>query len=176
MINFCTQCGASVSSLIPPGDNLPRAVCTACSHIHYENPRMIVGCIAEFENKILLCRRAIDPQYGFWTLPAGFMENGETTAQGAAREAKEEACAEIELDAPFALISIAHINQVHLFYRGHMTESKFGAGDESLAVDLFKIEEIPWDELAFTSVRYCLEKFIEDKNRPCFSFHETTLP
>ena len=176
VILFCNQCGASVDSLIPPGDALLRAVCSKCGHIHYENPRMIVGCIAEFEDKILLCRRAIEPQYGFWTLPAGFMENGETTAQGAAREALEEACANIHLDAPFALISIAHINQVHLFYRGHMKEAKFAAGEESLAVDLFKIEEIPWEELAFTSVRFCLEKFTEDKTRHCFSFHETSLP
>ena len=137
---------------------------------------MIVGCIAEFEDKILLCQRAIEPQYGFWTLPAGFMENGETTAQGAAREALEEACASIRIDAPFALISIAHINQVHLFYRGRMSTGAFASGDESLAVNLYAINEIPWEQLAFSSVRFCLEKYIADRSTGIYNFHETELP
>ena len=137
---------------------------------------MIVGCIAEFQDKILLCQRAIEPQYGFWTLPAGFMENGESTAQGAAREALEEACALINIDAPFALISIAHINQVHIFYRGRMASGDFAAGDESLAVNLFEIDEIPWEHLAFSSVRYCLEKYIADRSSGIYNFHETEFP
>jgi ADP-ribose pyrophosphatase YjhB (NUDIX family) len=175
VIAYCNQCAAPVEHIIPQGDSLKRAYCPNCRHIQYENPRLIVGCIAEFEEKILLCRRAIEPRHGFWTLPAGFMENGETTIDGAKREALEEACASIDIDAPFALISIAHINQVHLFYRGHMRTPEFSAGEESLEVKLLAFEEIPWDELAFKSVRYCLEKYREDKKSGMFHFHETTL-
>lgn len=144
-------------------------------HIQYQNPRLIVGCVAEFEGRILLCKRAIEPRLGYWTLPAGFMENGESTSHGAAREALEEACADITLDAPFALISIAAINQVHLFYRGHLRKPEFAAGEESLAVDLFAEHEIPWDELAFLSIRYCLERYLADRKSGSFAFHETEL-
>lgn len=175
MIAYCNQCATQVEHIIPQGDSLTRAVCPNCLHIQYENPRIIVGCIAEFEEKILFCRRAIEPRHGFWTLPAGFMENGESTQQGAKREGFEEACASIEIDAPFALISIAHIDQVHLFYRGRLKFPEFSAGEESLEVSLLALDEIPWDELAFKSVRYCLEKYLEDKQRGSFSFHQTTL-
>ena len=113
MIKFCTRCGAGVSLEIPAGDTLPRHVCKRCGHIHYENPRLVVGCVAKWQGCILLCRRAIEPQRGLWTLPAGFMENGETTADAARREADEEAGARVIVDAPFTMVSIAHINQVH---------------------------------------------------------------
>lgn len=133
---------------------------------------MIVGCVAHWQERILLCRRAIEPRQGFWTLPAGFMENGECTASAARRETLEEAGAQVEIDAAFALISIAHINQVHLFYRGRMISPAFAAGEESLEVALFRPEDIPWDELSFRSVRFCLERYIHDGRHGRFGFHE----
>lgn len=175
MIRFCNLCGADVSHVVPAGDSLPRHVCNSCGHIHYENPRLVVGCVAEWEGRILLCRRAIEPQLGFWTLPAGFMENGETIAQAASRETMEEAGASILLDAPFAMISIAHINQVHLFYRGRLATPAYAAGDESLEVLLLKEEDIPWQDLAFRSVTLCLERYLADRASGAYGFHEAAL-
>ncbi|MDD2740819.1 MAG: NUDIX hydrolase [Rhodocyclaceae bacterium] len=174
-MRFCPLCAAPVDFRIPEGDGLPRHVCTSCGYIHYENPRLVVGCIAEHQGLILLCRRAIEPRHGFWTLPAGFMENGETTSQGAARETNEEAGAVVSIDAAYALFSIAHIHQVHLFYRGHLSTPDFTAGIESLEVGLFRADEIPWDDLAFLSVRRCLEHYLEDRQKGSFSFHEEDL-
>ena len=176
MIKFCTHCGADVSFEIPAGDALPRHVCKRCGHIHYENPRLVVGCVAPWEDRILLCRRAIEPRRGFWTLPAGFMENGETTAEAACRETHEEAGARIIIDAPFAMVSIAHINQVHLFYRGRLATADYSAGEESLEVALMRSEEIPWQDIAFRSVTHCLERYLADVAQGCFGFHETSLP
>lgn len=176
MIKYCTHCGANVSFEIPVGDTLPRHVCKSCGHIHYENPRLVVGCVATWEGRILLCRRAIEPQRGFWTLPAGFMENGETTAEAAYRETHEEAGARIIIDAPFAMVSIAHINQVHLFYRGRLASADFSAGEESLEVALLHPDDIPWSEIAFRSVTHCLEHYLADATKNKFSFHETALP
>lgn len=176
MIKFCTHCGASVSFEIPAGDVLPRHVCQRCGHIHYENPRLVVGCVAIWEDRILLCRRAIEPRRGFWTLPAGFMENGETTAEAASRETHEEAGARIIIDAPFAMVSIAHINQVHFFYRGCLATAEHSAGDESLEVALLRPSEIPWPDIAFRSVTHCLERYLDDLAQGRFGFHETSLP
>lgn len=175
VIHYCINCGSGVSLTVPPGDSLPRHVCTACGHIHYENPRLVVGCVVEYEQRILLCRRAIEPRLGFWTLPAGFMENGESTAQAACRETLEEAGAQIVLDAPFAMISIAHINQVHLFYRGRLATPDYSAGEESLEVKLFTPEDIPWSDLSFRSVTFCLEHYLSDRKIGRYSFHETAL-
>lgn len=175
MIKYCTHCGANVSFEIPAGDALPRHVCKNCGHIHYENPRLVVGCVATWEGRILLCKRAIEPQRGFWTLPAGFMENGETTAEAACRETHEEAGAHIIIDAPFAMVSIAHINQVHLFYRGHLASADYFAGEESLEVALLHPKDIPWSEIAFRSVTHCLERYLADSAKGTFSFHETAL-
>ena len=175
VIKFCTRCGAPTMLKTPPGDALPRQVCTCCGHIHYENPRLVVGCVATWEERILICRRAIEPQRGLWTLPAGFMENGETTAQAACRETHEEAGARIVVDAPFAMVSIAHINQVHLFYRGRLATPDHAAGEESLEVRLVRPPEIPWEEIAFRSVTHCLERFLDDTRRGSFGFHETEL-
>ena len=175
MIKFCTRCGAEVSFEIPAGDALPRHVCRRCGHIHYENPRLVVGCVASWEGRILLCRRAIEPQLGFWTLPAGFMENGETTAEAATRVTNEEAGARIIIDAPFAMVSIAHINQVHLFYRARLTEAEFSPGIESLETALFAEEDIPWEEIAFRSVSICLKEYFSARRRGTFHFHEATL-
>ena len=175
MIRYCNRCGSDVAFLVPAGDSLARHVCNACGYIHYENPRLVVGCVAEWADKILLCRRAIEPQLGFWTLPAGFMENGETTAEGATRETLEEAGARIIVDAPFAMINISHINQVHLFYRGRMASPDFAAGDESLEVKLFRAEDLPWADLAFRSVTICLERYLADRAAGHYGFHETDL-
>lgn len=176
VIRYCLLCGSVVSFTVPPGDNLPRHVCPNCGHIHYENPRLVVGCIAEHDGTILLCRRAIEPRLGFWTLPAGFMENGETTADAARRETMEEAGATVIIDAPFAMISLAHINQVHLFYRGRLASAEYSAGEESLEVAMFKPDQLPWEQLSFRSVGVCLEQYLKDRQRGAYDFHESQLP
>ena len=175
VIRYCQICGSNAAFIVPAGDLLPRHVCSNCGHIHYENPRLVVGCVAEWEGKILLCRRAIEPQRGFWTLPAGFMENGETTAQGAYRETLEESGATVHIDAPFVMVNIAHINQVHLFYRGRLTGPNYCAGDESLEVAILDAENIPWQDIAFRSVTLCLEHYLADRRRGAFGFHESSL-
>lgn len=136
---------------------------------------MVLGCVATWEERILLCRRAIEPRHGFWTLPAGFMENGESTAAAAARETWEEACARVSSAEPFAMVSIPHIHQVHLFYRAELVGGVHAAGEESLETALFSAGDIPWDDLAFRSVRYCLERFLEDRQKGSFGFHSTEL-
>jgi len=176
VIKFCTQCASTVSLRVPAGDTLPRHVCDRCGHIHYENPRLVVGCVATWENRILLCQRGIEPRRGFWTLPAGFMENGETTAEAAARETLEEACAEVVVNDLFTMVNVAHINQVHLFYRGHLREPAFGAGEESLETALFAEDDIPWDDLAFRSVTLCLRHYFEDRAKGSFTLHTADLP
>lgn len=174
-MNFCSACGATVSLRIPQGDSLPRHVCDTCGEIHYSNPKMVVGAVAEFDGRILLCRRAIEPRYGRWTLPAGFMENRETTADAAARETLEEACARIEVIDAFSMVSIPHISQVHLFYRARLPEPEFGPGEESLEVALFDEKDIPWDALAFRSVRLALEHYLADRRAGRFIFHSDDL-
>lgn len=176
VIKFCTQCASPVSLRIPAGDSLPRHVCDHCGHIHYENPRLVVGCVANWEDRILLCRRAIEPRLGYWTLPAGFMENGETTAEAAARETLEEACAQVIVGKPFAMVNVAHINQVHLFYRGHLATPDFAPGEESLETSLVTEADIPWEEIAFRSVALCLRRYFEDRAKGHFGFHTADLP
>lgn len=174
-MNFCTQCGAKVELRIPEGDSHLRHVCPRCGEIHYLNPKLVIGCIAEWEDRILLCRRAIEPRYGLWTLPAGFMENGESTLQAALRETLEEAQARVEIEHLFALVNLPHISQVHLFYRGRLLDTGFGAGEESLETSLFSENEIPWDKLAFSSVTLCLQKYFSDRRSGRFGFHEAAL-
>lgn len=165
-MNFCSRCGHTVSLTIPPEDNRARHVCERCGEIHYQNPKMVVGSIPLWEGEdgaqVLLCRRAIEPRRGFWTLPAGFMENGETTAEAAARETMEEAGARIELLNLFSLLNVAHVHQVHLFYRARLCDLDFAAGPESLEVRLFKEPEIPWEDLAFPTVTQTLKRFFAD--------------
>ena len=173
-MKFCSNCGSSLVVTIPPGDNRPRFVCEACGTIHYQNPKLVVGCLAEWQGRILLCRRAIEPRQGFWTLPAGFMENGETTEQAALRETAEEALAVAEGLVPFALVNVPHVDQVHLMFRGQMRDGRHGAGTESLETALLDERDIPWGEIAFPSVRYTLERFLEDRHRGAFGFHSTT--
>jgi ADP-ribose pyrophosphatase YjhB (NUDIX family) len=152
---------------IPEGDNRPRFVCTHCGTIHYQNPKMVIGSIPVWEQdgelKVLLCKRAIEPRYGYWTLPAGFMENGETTSAAAARETEEEAGANIELGNLFTLLNVVHVHQVHLFYLARLVDLDFAPGIESLDVQLFSEAEIPWGDLAFPTIRTTLELFFADR-------------
>lgn len=175
-MNFCSQCGAVVSRRIPPGDTLPRHVCDQCGTIHYSNPKLVVGAIPEWEDRILLCRRAIEPRHGYWTLPAGFMEDGESTADAAARETREEACARIETGEMYTLINVPHISQVHIVYRARLLDLDFGPGEESLEVDLFREQDIPWDALAFRTIALTLQLYFEDRRNGRFRFHTRDLP
>lgn len=175
-MNFCTQCGTPVEFRIPAGDNMLRHVCPACGNIHYQNPKLVVGALAEWEDRILLCRRAIEPRLGYWTLPAGFMENEETTAQAAARETLEEACARIEVGELYTMIEVPHISQVHLVYRARLLDLDFAAGTESLEVGLFREEEIPWEQIAFRTIAMSLRHFFADRARGQWSFHCASLP
>lgn len=163
--HFCADCGAPLTRLIPPGDQRLRDVCTRCGVVHYQNPKVVAGCIPEWAGRVLLCRRAIEPRHGFWTLPAGFMENDETTIEAAARETLEEADAHIEIDALYALFNLPHINQVYMMFRGHLTAPEFGPGEESLEVALFDEAEVPWEELAFPVVRETLRLYFDDRTR-----------
>lgn len=170
-MKFCSQCGAPVIRQTPTGDTHERDVCPVCQTIHYQNPKMVIGCIPEWEDRILLCRRAIEPRHGYWTLPAGFMELHETTAEAAAREAQEEALAAVEIGDLYSLYSLPHIDQVYMFYRGRLLHPEFGPGAESLEVRLFAEAEIPWAELAFAAVTTTLRHFFEDRRQGGFRVH-----
>jgi ADP-ribose pyrophosphatase YjhB (NUDIX family) len=174
-MKFCSNCGAPVALKVPSGDSLPRYVCDACNTIHYQNPRLVVGCIPEWEGRILLCRRAIEPRYGLWTVPAGYMENGETTLQGAARETLEEANARVEIGALFALFNIPHISQVYMLFRARLLDADFSAGAETLETRLFAEAEIPWDDIAFATVRQTLSHYYNDRRHGEFRFHIGTI-
>ncbi len=161
-MKYCSNCGSLVGRTVPADDNRERWVCNQCDTTHYQNPLIVVGCVVEQEGRILLCKRAIEPRYGFWTVPAGFMELGESLADGAARETLEEACAKIEIGHMFASIDVIHAGQVHMFFTGKL-KGGFGAGDESLETQLFSEADIPWDDLAFRSGRFALQKYFEDR-------------
>jgi len=165
-MRFCSDCGAQNKRSRPDGDNLDRHVCTDCGKIHYINPKVVVGAVCEWEGKILLCKRAIDPRSGYWTIPAGFMEIEESTEQGAIRETMEEANAAIEITDLLAIYNIVRLSQVQIFYRARMLTPDFAAGIETLELDLFRIEDIPWDDLAFPTVHWILSKAIAEKDRP----------
>ena len=171
-IKHCRECGAAVVYRIPDdGDTKPRAVCPACHTIPYENPLMVVGTLPIWEDKVLLCKRNIEPRFGLWTLPAGFMELNETTAEGAARETVEEAGAQFELQDLFTLVNVARVGQVHLFYRAALTSTQFDPGVETIEARLFSEGEIPWEELAFRTTRVTLEQFFADRSSGKFSTH-----
>ena len=175
-MKFCSECGAPVELSLPQDDHRERHVCTVCSTIHYENPKIIAGAIPEWtDGRILLCRRAIEPRSGFWTLPAGFMENGETTSQAAARETLEEANARVEVLGLYAMYNLPYINQVQLLFRARLLDLDFSPGVESLEVALFGENEIPWDTLAFRPIRYTLERFFDDRRSGNFIFRNTDL-
>ncbi|TQV66152.1 NUDIX domain-containing protein [Exilibacterium tricleocarpae] len=162
-MKYCANCGNPVALRVPEGDDRQRHVCDHCDTVHYQNPRIITGCLPVYEDRVLLCKRAIEPRYGLWTLPAGFMENGETTEQGALRESWEEARATIDISGLYTLFNLPQINQVYLFYRGHLTNLDFGPGLESLEVELFTEQQIPWDELAFPVVNKTLTHYFSDR-------------
>ncbi len=170
-MNFCSQCGAPLVHTIPDGDNRHRHCCPACGTIHYENPKMVVGCLAEWDDKILLCRRAIEPRHGFWTLPAGFMENGESAMEGALRETLEEAGARVQEPTLYSLISLPDINQVYLMFRAQLSDLDFAPGEESLEVQLFSESDVPWDALAFRTIRATLERYFDDRRRGEYPLH-----
>jgi len=162
-MKFCPNCAAVLTIKIPTDDSRERHVCETCGSIHYQNPRNVVGSIPVFRNQVLLCRRAIEPRYGYWTLPAGFMELGESTNHGAARETLEEAGATVQIGPLYSLLNVPHAEQVHLFYLATMSSPEFSAGEESLEVALFHEHEIPWDELAFPTVKQTLEWYFADR-------------
>jgi ADP-ribose pyrophosphatase YjhB (NUDIX family) len=165
-MKFCSECAHPVALLVPEGDNRPRYVCAQCETIHYHNPKLVVGSIPVWDQdgqvRVLLCKRAIEPRHGFWTLPAGFMENNETTAEAAVRETEEEAGADIEIGDLFSLLNVAQVHQVHLFYLARLRSLEYAAGIESLEVKMFAEHEIPWDDLAFPTIRTTLELFFAD--------------
>lgn len=169
-MKFCSLCGSIVELRIPPDDNRARHVCISCGEVHYQNPKLIVGAIPVWEDKILLCRRAIEPRHGFWTLPAGFMENGETTLEAAARETLEEANAQVSIGELYTLYNMPYINQVHLLFRASLLNPDFSPGVESLEVQLFTEQDIPWDALAFRPVRFSLQHYFADRRTGTFHF------
>lgn len=167
-MNFCSDCGAPVRFAIPSDDDRPRYLCDNCGAIHYQNPRIVAGSLPIWGDQVLLCRRAIAPRHGYWTLPAGFMENGETTPEAAIRETREEACAEIEIGGLFTMIDLPHINQVYMIYLAHLSNAHqpaYAAGPESLEVRLFSEQEIPWSALAFSTITHTLEHYFHDRRR-----------
>jgi ADP-ribose pyrophosphatase YjhB (NUDIX family) len=175
-IKHCRNCGIAVVYRIPDdGDTRERAVCPSCTTIHYENPLNVVGTIPYWGDKVLLCKRNIEPRRGKWTLPAGFQELGETTAQGAARETDEEAGARIEMEGLFTVISVARVGQVHLFYRARLLSDQFAPGHETLEAQLYAEDEIPWDEIAFRTVKETLEHFFADRRAGRFQIHDLDL-
>ncbi|HOV87869.1 MAG TPA: NUDIX hydrolase [Syntrophobacteraceae bacterium] len=175
-MNYCSRCGTPLVYRTPSGDNRPRFVCETCRTVHYENPKLVVGSIPEWQGRILLCRRSIDPRSGKWTLPAGFLENGETVSQGAAREALEEAGARLTDLVPFAMFNIPYVNQVHLMFRAKLEDPHVWAGPESLEVGFFEEEGIPWNELAFPVVKETLKLFFLDRDRGFRCFHLGDIP
>lgn len=170
-MKYCSHCSATVEFIIPQGDSLPRYVCTQCNIIHYQNPKMVVGCIPEWEDKVLLCRRAIEPRLGWWTLPAGFMENNETLQQAAARETLEEANARVEIGDLYTVYSLPHISQVYFLFRARLLDLDFKPGSESLDVRLMTEQEIPWDDMAFRVIHDPLKRYFQERREGKLSFY-----
>jgi ADP-ribose pyrophosphatase YjhB (NUDIX family) len=170
-ILHCRACGTPVQYGIPPDDNRERAVCPACHTVHYENPLNVVGTVPTWDDRVLLCRRNIEPRRGLWTLPAGFMELGETAAEGAHRETVEEAGAHVELQGLYTVLNVVKAGQLHLFYRAALLDLQFDPGPETIEVGLFNQADLPWDELAFTTVRVTLEHYFTDRDRGQFDLY-----
>jgi ADP-ribose pyrophosphatase YjhB (NUDIX family) len=172
-MKYCSDCGAPVSMRVPEGDLLPRFVCDRCGIVHYQNPKIVVGCVPEFEGRIVICKRAIEPRVGYWTVPAGFLENGETLQQGAAREAHEEALAKVEILSLLTIVHVIHAHQVHVFFRARLLGPEIGAGPESLDARLVTADELPWADIAFPSTDYTLRRFLEDRTAGVDRHHFT---
>jgi ADP-ribose pyrophosphatase YjhB (NUDIX family) len=174
-MQFCSACGQTVQHTMPAGDNRLRYCCAACGVIHYQNPRMVLGTVPVWGDQILLCRRAIEPRYGFWTLPAGFMENGESTDEGAQRETIEEAGARIEMGIPYSIIDVPQVEQVHMFFLARVLDTQFDPGPESLEARLFTEAEIPWDQLAFRTVTQTLRWYFDDRRAGKYDLHTSII-
>lgn len=170
-MNFCSHCGETVILKIPEDDNRQRYVCLSCEMIHYQNPKVVTGCLPVWEDKILLCKRAIEPRYGLWTLPAGFMELGETTVEAAARETMEEANARVNIQGLYVVINLPQVDQVFMMFRSQLLDLDFSPGEESLAVELYTKQDIPWDSLAFGTIRQTLDFFFEDQQTGDYPLH-----
>jgi ADP-ribose pyrophosphatase YjhB (NUDIX family) len=170
-LNYCPNCSAKVSLKIPEGDNRERYVCDSCNTIHYSNPNVVVGTLPAFEDKILLCKRAIEPRVGLWTVPAGFLENGESLLQGAWRETKEETQAEVDMKEILTIFNIPQINQIYVIYRANIEDNSFGPTSESLDVKLFSYDEVPWEELAFPFVPKTINHYYECLKTKKFNLH-----
>jgi len=174
--NFCSNCGAATLELrIPDGDTLQRRVCSTCGTIHYENPKIVAGCLPVFGEQVLLCKRAIEPRHGLWTLPAGFLENGETLQHGAERETLEEADARVELGELYTVISLPQIHQVYMMFRSRLLDLDFGPGTESLDVRLFDERDIPWEQLAFRTIARTLRNFFLDRRLGRYKLHVSSI-
>ncbi len=175
-MKFCSACGSSrIERRVPDGDTLPRDVCAECGTVHYQNPKIVVGCLPEWDGRVLLCKRAIEPRYGLWTLPAGFLENGETLVDGALRETLEEADARVAIGDLYAVISLPQINQVYMMFRARLLDLGFGPGAESLEVRLFAESEIPWESLAFRTIARTLRNFLLDRRLDAFTLHVSAI-
>jgi ADP-ribose pyrophosphatase YjhB (NUDIX family) len=177
-LNFCSHCGSPVISKIPAGDHLPRFVCTGCGMVHYKNPLLVLGCVPEGLSRFLVGRRAIEPRRGFWTVPAGFMENNETMEAAAARECYEEALAKVEIGSLLAVVNVTHAGQVHVMFRARLAAPEFAPGPESLEVGLYEESQVPWSDLAFPSGEFTLRRYFADraKGREDYHFTELTRP
>jgi len=174
-VKFCSNCAQPVALRQPEGDHLPRYVCAACGTVHYQNPKLVVGCVPEYEGRILLCKRAIEPRLGYWTIPAGFMENGETTQDGARRESFEEALAEVEIGSLLAVVHVLHADQVHVMFRARLLEPRFGPSPESLEVQLYAEADVPWHDIAFRSVDFALRRYFEDRRGGVENHHFSAI-
>lgn len=176
-MNYCSHCGAAAPTfLVPPGDNHPRFVCASCGTIHYSNPNIVAGCLPVWEDKVLLCRRAIEPALGKWNIPSGYLENGESVEDGARREVREEAAAEVRIGYLISLYNLEKINQVYLQFVGELVDGNFGVGEESLECRLFTEAEIPWEEMAFTSSVFTLNRYFESRKTGDKRLHRASYP
>jgi ADP-ribose/FAD diphosphatase len=162
-MRFCSQCAEPLERRVPPGDDRERDVCTGCGVVHYVNPRMVVGCLVEHGGGVLLCKRSIEPALDKWTLPAGFLELGESSFAGARRETWEEACARVEIVAPHAFLDVPHIGQTHAFFRASLSEPRWAAGSETSEVAVFPLDDLPWDQLSFPMVHFALRLHLADR-------------
>ena len=174
-MKFCSHCGQPVTLRVPAGDHRPRHVCGGCGAVHYQNPKIVAGCVPEHEGRILLCRRAIEPRLGYWTIPAGFMENGETTQDAARRESMEEAQADVEIGSLLAVVHVLHADQVHVMFRARLPRPEFDVSPESLEVRLCDESEIPWSDIAFRSVDFALRRYLEDRRSGVEQHHFTAI-
>jgi len=170
-MNYCSHCGEKVILKIPPEDNRPRFICTSCDFIHYQNPKVVTGCIPVWDGRVLLCKRSIEPRNGYWTLPAGFMETGETSVEAAIRETQEEANARVEVQDLYAVFNLPQVDQVYMIFRSRLLDLDFSPGDESELVELYREDQIPWESIAFTTIRQTLKFFFDDQRSGEFRLH-----